>query len=158
MTQSIEKACCFTGHRDLPKNEREQLRRDLDTVIENLYTLSGVDTFISGGALGFDTLAAEAVIEAKRRHPDIRLVFALPCTDHSKLWRESDASKFRVLSLYASEIFCMRESYTRGCMHERNRFMLQNSLYCVSYCRKNSGGTFYTVNEAKKMGRTLIEL
>ena len=33
----------------------------------------GVTTFRSGGALGFDTLAAQAVLRARRAHPEARL-------------------------------------------------------------------------------------
>ncbi len=158
MLNDITKACCFTGHRDIPSALVEQLRNDIDFEIEKHYIIHGVTTFISGGAIGFDLLAAETVVQAKRRHPDIKLVFALPCADHSKKWSDADIAKLRVLSLYADEIVCLNESYHRGCMHQRNRYMLEHSAYCISYCKKSSGGTFYTLNLAKKMDKTITEL
>ncbi len=115
-------------------------------------------TFISGGAVGFDLLAAEEVVKAKQRHPDIRLVFALPCQDHTAKWSDSDVAKLRILSLYADQSVYVSDHYTRGCMHERNRYMLARSLYCISYCRKSSGGSYYTVNRARKLGKILTEL
>jgi uncharacterized phage-like protein YoqJ len=154
----ISKCCCFTGHREIPKNELAGMREQLDFEIEKLYTLHGVNTFISGGAIGFDLVAAEAIVVAKRRHPDIHLVFALPCSDHSKNWSASETARLRILMLYADETYCLSETYHRGCMHERNRFMLDNSLYCISYCRKNSGGTYYTLSRAKSQNKIITEL
>ena len=46
-----EQVCCFTGHRDLSKEEYLELRPILQEKIEKLF-LQGVDTFIAGGALG----------------------------------------------------------------------------------------------------------
>ena len=158
MFTDISKCCCFTGHRELPKNELSHIRDELDFEIEKLYTLNGVTTFISGGAIGFDMLAAETVIMAKRRHSDIRLVFALPCADHSKSWSSADAAKLRILMIYADEVVTLSDTYQRGCMHTRNRFMLDNSLYLISYCRKNSGGTYYTLSRAKSQNKIITEL
>ena len=57
--------CCFTGHRDMPAGEAEQVRRWLKAVVLNLYQSHGVRYFGAGGALGFDTLAAETVLELR---------------------------------------------------------------------------------------------
>ena len=158
MTHNIEKNCCFTGHRDIPPDLLPEIRKNLEFELEKLYVLNGVKTFISGGAVGFDMIAAEMVVELKRRHPDVALIFALPCGDHSKKWSDSDISKLRILSLYADEVITLTPTYTRGCMHERNRFLVDNSLYCIAYCKKTSGGSYYTVNYAKKKNRTIIEI
>ena len=154
----MSKICCFTGHREIPKPDIKKLRDDIDFEIEKHYVLHGVKTFISGGAIGFDMLAAETVIEAKRRHPDIRLVFVLPCSDHAKNWRASEVAKMRVLMLYADHVYCLSENYYRGCMHNRNKFMLDNSLFCISYCRKSSGGTYYTLSKARSLNKIITEL
>lgn len=158
MHDDIKKVCCFTGHRDIPKSLVEQMRNDVDFEIEKHYIMYGVDTFISGGAIGFDLLAAEAVVQAKRRHPDIKLVFVLPCADHSKKWNDADITKLRVLCLYADEVITLSDSYYRGCMHQRNKFMLEHSTYCISYCKKSSGGTYFTLNLAKRLNKIITEL
>ena len=49
---------CFTGHRSIPEEARASLANELDRVIADLYSL-GADTFISGGALGFDLIARD---------------------------------------------------------------------------------------------------
>ena len=43
-------------------------------------------------------------------------------------------------------------------MHKRNRHLVDNSSICICYLTENSGGTFYTVNYAKKQGLTVINL
>ena len=56
-----EHHCCFTGHRKLSKAVLNALPEILDRRVNGLYS-EGIHTFYAGGALGFDTLAAEAVI------------------------------------------------------------------------------------------------
>ena len=55
------KTCCFTGHRKIPpaqyKNIAKRLRLEIEAMIRR-----GVVYFGAGGALGFDTMAAEAVL------------------------------------------------------------------------------------------------
>ena len=48
--------------------------------------------------------------------------------------------------------------YTRGCMHKRNRHLVDNSSACISYLTENKGGTFYTVNYAKSKGVEVINI
>ena len=55
--------CCFTGHRRIPPEVVAPLRERLEAEIESLIR-QGVRYFGAGGALGFDPLAAEAVLEA----------------------------------------------------------------------------------------------
>ncbi len=62
-----EKTVCFTGHRSekLPKGEAlEKLRQRLENEIERAIQ-DGYDTFLFGGAYGFDLMAAEEVIKKK---------------------------------------------------------------------------------------------
>ncbi len=61
-----EKTCCFTGHRCIPNGSLDNLKRQLKQEIEKLIQ-QGVIYFGTGGALGFDTLAAEAVLELKKK-------------------------------------------------------------------------------------------
>ena len=48
--------------------------------------------------------------------------------------------------------------YTRGCMHERNRHLVDNSSVCVCYLNRESGGTAYTVRYARERGLEIINL
>ena len=40
--------------------------------------------------MGFDTIAAFAVLKLKERYPDIRLVLVLPCFSQTRGWSRED--------------------------------------------------------------------
>lgn len=46
----------------------------------------------------------------------------------------------------------------RGCMHERNRRLVDNSAVCVCYLTQPAGGTHYTVEYARRQGLSIINL
>ena len=48
--------------------------------------------------------------------------------------------------------------YVAGCMYKRDRYLVENSDVLVCFLRRNSGGTYYTVNYARKMNKKIIEL
>ena len=73
----MSKTVCFTGHRYIPVARLGELAERLDRVLARLYA-AGYRTYITGGADGFDTLAALRIIELRRAHPDVRLVVAIP--------------------------------------------------------------------------------
>ena len=59
-----EKFCFFTGHRVLPAGKRGIIEDILKKHIAEL-AARGVTTFIAGGALGFDMLAAKAGLDMR---------------------------------------------------------------------------------------------
>ena len=61
----------------------EMVQRLRDT-ITNVIT-EGVTDFYDGGAIGFDMLAAETVIELKTEYPDIKLHMLLPCPANEQI-------------------------------------------------------------------------
>ena len=65
-------ACCFTGHRTMPAERMEELQQRLRAGILYLRDNMGITTFYAGGALGFDSLAAEAVTARREELKDIR--------------------------------------------------------------------------------------
>ena len=85
--------CCFTCHRRIPKEDlktlKSRLRAEIVSAIENGYIFFG-----AGGALGFDTLAAQTVLELKNQYTQVRLILVLPCVSQTKLWREQDVSEY----------------------------------------------------------------
>ena len=68
---------------------RECLKRE----IEQLYAENGVTTFYAGGAIDFDALASEAVIERRAVHPDIRLVIVMPHKGQVKRWSAEEKAQ-----------------------------------------------------------------
>ena len=58
----------------------------------------------------------------------------------------------------ADKVVYMAQQYTPGCMHKRNRHLVDHSGVCVCYLTKESGGTAYTVNYAKRHGVEIINI
>ena len=78
MEDKHSSTCFFTGHRSIPRSEMSSLTAAIDETVEELIDW-GIDTFVCGGAVGFDTLAACRVVVAKKRHPEIMLSGAVFC-------------------------------------------------------------------------------
>jgi uncharacterized phage-like protein YoqJ len=78
MSEIIEKVACFTGHRRIASAELPRLKQCLYETIETLIQ-QGVTTFLCGGAIGFDTLAGNIVVELKKlQHNQAQNGVALP--------------------------------------------------------------------------------
>ena len=142
-----DKTCCFTGHRNIPTEIKHELFTLTETAIENLIK-NGYRYFGTGGALGFDTIAALVVLKLKERYPDIKLILVLPCQPQTKGWRKEDVEIYEEIKKQADKIVYTSQEYTRGCMYKRNRHLVDNSSLCICYLTENKGGTFYTVNYA----------
>ncbi len=147
------KACAFTGHRIIPRNFDCNL---LDRVIYNLI-INGYGRFLCGMAKGFDQLAAESVINYKRKF-DIELVACIPCESQSGNFSAYTLAKYENILKFCDEKVVLSEEYFSGCMQNRDRYLVDNCDVLVSLLRRNSGGTFYTVNYARSKGIKIIEL
>lgn len=145
------KTCCFTGHRAIPAADRARIEKQTARAINQLIG-DGYGTFVSGGALGFDLLAAETVLRAKTVYPAIRLVMVLPCRDQTAHWAPADCARYDAIVAAADEVIYTADVYHRGCMHLRNRAMVTMSDGCICYLTAATGGTAYTVGLAQKKG------
>lgn len=149
--------CCFTGHREIPFTELPSLKRKLSRAIAHCIR-QGCTEFRCGGALGFDTLAARAVLSARKKHPHIRLVLMLPCPEQTKGWSAANIKTYGNILQKADAVIYTADHYYRGCMHLRNRRLVDSSSFCIAYCRRDTGGSAYTVQYAKKQGCSVIPL
>ena len=139
-----EKTCCFSGHRQVSEEDvRARLKHSIIRAIDDGYVY-----FKAGGATGFDTLAALTVLELKKEHPNIKLILVLPCVVKTD----------ELISKNCDEIVYTSDHYYRGCMHKRNRQLVENSSLCICYLKEKTGGTAYTVNYAKEQGLKVINL
>ena len=145
-----EKTVCFTGHRKIPQKALPEVRSRLYSAVARLI-LDGYTDFVCGGAVGFDTLAAECVLGLKEKFPSIRLTLALPCRDQTVRWESlQDLATYKRILGKADSVHYVQPFYTSGCMHERNRWMVDHSSVCIAYLTSKKGGTLYTYNYAKK--------
>lgn len=128
-------SCCFTGHRIIKNSE--ELQKKLLTVLETLIE-NGAEDFYAGGAIGFDTLAAEAVLRLRKKYPNIRLHLVLPCSrdEQTKYWTAAQKEEYdRILSL-ADTVEYTADVYSDSCMKKRNARLTKLADCFVCYCDK----------------------
>ena len=152
-----EKTCCFTGHRQIPPEKWAEIAGQLERVIVSLYQ-RGVRFYGAGGARGFDCLAAQTVLRLRESCPSMKLILVLPCLTQTRGWRPEDVTEYERIKAQADEVFYTAQQYTRGCMHRRNRYLVDHGCVCVCYLTGDSGGTAYTVRYAEKQGLEIINI
>ena len=152
-----EKTVCFTGHRTIPMLKKWKIEKKLKDTLETLIE-EGYCYFGAGGALGFDTIAAQTVLNLKKKHPEIKLILVLPCKNQTRGWDEKDISAYESIIEQADKVVYTQEHYDRGCMFKRNRHLVDNSSVCVAYLTEEKGGTAYTVNYANQKGIKVINI
>ena len=140
--------CCFTGHRKIPESEYPEIQKRLEEEIINLIR-QGVTEFRAGGALGFDTMAALAVLKLKKKFPRVRLILVLPCWGQPDKWSEDDRERYAMIRVQADEVIYTSWLYQNNCMQKRNYRLVEGSDFCVCYLTKTTGSTAYTVKYAK---------
>ena len=82
----------------------------------------------------------------------------MPCHDQDKAWKESIKTAYYYVMERADSVRYSSETYYNGCMHKRNRDMVDGSQLCVAYCGKKTGGSAYTVGYAEEKGLKVINL
>jgi len=152
-----EQTCCFTGHRRLPKEKIEHIIISLDREVENLIS-QGVTAFISGGALGFDQIAASLIVAKKEMGRKIHLVLALSYRNQDALWNVEQKWLYRNLLVEADEIIYVSEEYTDGCIKKRNRLMVDHSAYCICTELYPFSETDQTISYARQQGLEIINV
>jgi len=144
-----ENTCCFTGHRIVGKDfDFDRLYRTVVKLIEK----RGVDTFVCGGAIGFDMYSGEAVLKAKDNGYNVKLHLYLPCNNQSDRWNAKQKIRYEELLKRADYIDMVDKPYFDGCMKERNYKMVDASAFCVCYFNGKASGTGQTVAYAQKRG------
>ena len=154
-TKSI--TCCFSGHRKIPKDNYPFIQSNLRTAVVNNIE-KGYRFFETGGALGFDTIAAQIVLELKETYPQIRLILVLPCVTQTKSWLKDDIDEYNRIKELADEVVYTSKEYSKGCMHKRNRYLVDHSTLCICYLTESKGGTAYTVKYAESKGVRVINI
>lgn len=151
----IEKAktCAVTGHRILLKDlDIDLLRREFINAIN-----IGYDTFLVGMALGFDTICFQT-LESLRKEYKIKIIACVPCPSQPYKFTIEQKIEYDRMIESSNDALLISEVYDRYCMKRRNDFMVNNSSLLICYLRRDFGGTFYTVNKAKKDGVKIINV
>ncbi len=151
------KSCCFTGHRDIDPEKIPLIEEKTREVIKE-YIGKGFTDFYNGGAIGFDLLTAEIVLELKEEYPHIRLHIIAPCSNQTQKWGYDNILRYERITSLADEVKCLSPYYFNGCMQIRNRYMVDNSRVCIAYLTSCSGGSAGTVRYAKDKGKEIVNI
>lgn len=121
--------------------------------------MQGTTHFITGGAIGFDTIVAQSVLDLKSNYTEIKLILAIPCEDQASKWSDEDKYIYENIKKNADKVIYISKKYEEDCMLKRNRFMVDNSNFVIgAWDGRKRGGTYYTLNYAKKSNKEIILL
>lgn len=116
MIDMESRTACFTGHRELPTDDLPEISKRLEDTLVKLIE-QGYRYFGAGGALGFDTLAAQVVLRLRERYPQIRLILVLPCLNQTRGWPQADIDAYEEIKRCADKVTYTSEHYFRGCIY-----------------------------------------
>ncbi len=160
------KKCCFTGYRPakLPfdVNIKNKAYNDFENLIaDGILKLANENctVFYTGMAMGFDMLCAESVLLLKKVYKKpLKLICAIPFEGQGEAF--SDAWKKRYYNILSEcdEVVFLSDSYYKGCYQKRNKFMVDNSDYVMTWFDGKAGGTKNTVDYALKHNKFILNL
>ena len=162
MTNFKNQTVCLTGHRpkglpwgydeekDICKKFKKHLRKTFRKIIKKGFT-----NFYTGMAEGFDMIATEILISLKRKHK-INIWAAVPCKNQEAKWKLSQQERYHNILKECDKIIILSDTYTKTCMQERNRFMLENSNLVIAYFSGKASGTGNTIKLAVKQNLEVI--
>jgi uncharacterized phage-like protein YoqJ len=153
-----QKSVAFTGHRRILIEQQDSLRNAIMSKVGALYAM-GITNYYCGMAIGFDLLAAEAVLSLKATLPRLLLIAVVPYRGQSNAWSRTEQELHAVTLAKADEVIVLSERYYKGCLLRRNDFMLFHVCGVVAFFDGNpKGGTFYTCREASRQHLDIINL
>lgn len=158
-----EKTCCFSGYRphkfnfQLRKNEPQYIKLEnniLDAIITSIE--QGYDTFLCGGAMGFDLLCGEMVLLLRERFPYIKLICVIPYNGQSKGFPVEWKERYDYVTEHCDRIYNVSRDYTKGCFNIRNFEMIHSSSRLITYFTGRPGGTANTMAIAQREKLNII--
>lgn len=117
---------------------------------------NGVVYFGIGGAIGFDMIAEKEILRLRKIYPFIKLILVLPCKEHYSRWGIKDANKYLKIERKVDKNVYISEKYYKGCMIERDKYLVNNSSYCLCYLRKSKSGTEFTLKYSINRKREIL--
>ncbi len=159
--------CCFTGYRPakfpfrLSENDRAYIDFE-NALFEGITNLieEGCTIFYTGMAMGFDIIAAETVVLLKkaRKDLDIKLICVVPFPNQEdgfgSYWKE----KYNRIIDNSDEKIIISDSYHKGCYQIRNKYMVDNSDFVLTWYDGKSGGTKNTLDYASSKNRKIFNI
>ena len=157
--ETFEKyTCCFFGNRTI--DVTEELTTNLNKTIRKLIVEKEVDTFLFGSKSQFNDLCYEQVTRLKEEHPHIKRIYVRAEFPHIPEGYEVYLRERYEDSYYPDAV----KGAGKAVYLQRNRTMIDNSRFCVVYCRENyappnrKSGTVQSLDYATKKNKEIIRL
>ncbi len=152
-------AVCFTGHRIISENVKNEVETMVYYIIQELY-YRGARIFKAGGAIGFDTIAEQAVLKLREetQDSDIELHLYLAAPGQSSRFSAVDKAEYDRIKEKSDLFTYAAERISTESYYARNRALVDGSDVCVAYCTKPNGGSYYTCNYALTHGVEFINI
>jgi uncharacterized phage-like protein YoqJ len=138
--------CTFFGHRDCPSDVYGKLYDTIVYLIEN----QGVNTFLVGEEGGFDRMVQRVLLEIQGQYPNIAC-FAVKAYYNPQKTDERSLLK----SIYPE---CLEAVPKRFAIDRRNRYMIDNSDFVVTYVTVSFGGAAKFADIASRKSKKVINL
>lgn len=140
--------CTFFGHRDTPQGVESMLKKALIDMIEN----KNVDLFYVGNQGRFDTMVRKNLMRLKEDYPHISYAVVLAYMPGEKD-PNGDAEDFS--TIYPDGL---ESTPPKFAINKRNRWMVEQSDYVVTYVKRTFGGAAQFKALAEKKGKYVINL
>ena len=140
--------CFFIGHREAPDDLYHAL---YDAVLRHIEAY-GVTDYVVGHYGRFDAMAARAVREAKKIHPEVRLSLLLPYHPAEReVWHPEQ---------YDSLFYPpgMETVPRRAAIVRANRYMVDHSTHLIAYAWHPASNARELVEYAMRRGVSVINL
>ena len=140
--------CTFFGHRDCPETIRPKLHAALVELIEE----QGVDSFYVGNHGTFDRMVRSLLRELSERYPHIRYSVVLAYVPQR--WDEFDQRDFSDTMVPEG----VETVPPRFAIAWRNKWMLREADYVVTYITHGWGGAAQYAELAERWGKAVMKL
>ncbi len=154
----------FSGNRHITppqnliiKDLEGDVRSILSEIIAQCYA-EGKRVFLSGGAVGFDLIAAEEVIRFRASHHNVQLIFIVPFEGQEAKYSEREKEHYIDLISQSNQVVTISTEYNISAYHLRNDYLIEHSSQLIAYNNRKGRGTASTVKRAAKRGVEIINI
>lgn len=177
----VPSIACFTGPRpsqlygyeDVSRGRYKAIVAYMEQVVAVAYN-DGYDTFISGGAQGFDQLAFWSVEKVKEENSAIGNILYLPFEQQDRIWRseglfgQKEYQKMKGMAdafIYTTDGIVSERYEIIKALHTRNHRMVDDSSLVIALLAGRSrdwqtskGGTAECVRYAMSRGKQVLAI
>ena len=150
-----QQTCCLTGHRIIPPGEEKKIMVRARNILLRLIREKNVRYFGVGGAVGFDMMAAEYLLDLKaHKEHQLKIISVLPypAWRETEDWTDELRRREDAILRACDKVVYVRPEFETGVFLLRDRKLVDGSAWCVSYCNRPRTGTAYTVKYALDRG------